>query len=405
MEKTTTDNKPITNEQEIKLLAFEVLRLFSAQLPTFPSVESIYESLTVYLSTYLPIKKVALFEKKNGTFIQLLETESNIKENKIFSERDISAVIETKTYIIKPLENKGKNTKQHILYVPILIDREVTLVIGVENKNGHTLNEHFADAVSLIGSTAYVYAYKKKKTTRLENERNVLYVDLKKQHEKLNTAIETLTEQSTQIKRQHYKKQELTQEIHHRVNNNLQIISSLINLYVSDRFKSSEKALQEIQNRVQTMEFIHQNMHKTAQPEFIEVSSYILDLVTHFKGYFFPLTILFDVQSETKQLSLDTLVPLGLLINEIVHILVKKTLEPEQTKLEISIRLTKDIDQYKICFNCDGNTKKLKNLVLEEDSSINCILASALIEQLEGENCIQVESSNECAIFVSLSNL
>lgn len=64
MEKSTAYNKSITNEKEIKPLAFDVLRLFSAQLPTFSSVETIYESLTVYLSTYLPIKKVALFEKK-----------------------------------------------------------------------------------------------------------------------------------------------------------------------------------------------------------------------------------------------------------------------------------------------------------------------------------------------------
>ncbi len=84
---------------------------------------------------------------------------------------------------------------------------------------------------------------------------------------------------------------------------------------------------------------------------------------------------------------------------------MEKTLEPEQTKLEISIRLTQNIDQYKICFNCDGNTKTLKNLVLEEDSSINSILASALIEQLEGDSCIQVESSNECAFFFSFSNI
>ncbi|MGB0933662.1 MAG: sensor histidine kinase [Lishizhenia sp.] len=393
------------SEQNIKLVAFDVLRLFSVQLPTFRSVVSIYESLVTYLVSYFPIQEVVLFERKDNRFQELKMNGIERKNFELFSLEEVNNVAKSHNFLIKKLKKNASNKEQDILYIPVSIEKETNLVITLLSKENSALNNHFAEAISLIGNTASVYAYKKSKTIRLEKERDVLNFDLKKQHEQLHLITEALTEQSSQIRKQQNKKQELTQEIHHRVNNNLQIISSLINLYASNNLVNSDLALKEIQNRVQTMAVIHQNIHKSNDLDVLSVSEFILALVTHFKGYFSPLTVVFNVNSKVEPLSLDTLVPLGLLINEIINILVEKTHSPKKDSIVIDIRLSGEDNAYKICFNTDGNTAGIKQLTLEDDSSINSILASALIEQLEGSYKIQVENNNECAIHISFSNI
>lgn len=273
MERQFTVNNLDQCEQNIKLRAFDVLLQLSAQLPSFPDVNSIYASLTNYLHAYFQIEEIALFEKTKNTFTDIHNSVK--KTHNLFLLDQVFETAKTGKFLIQKADTTTVNEERCLLYVPITKDKEVTFVIALLSDKGHIYNNHFADAINLIGSTAHVYAYKKAKTIRLEKERDVLSVDLSKQYKQLDLAIEALSEQSSEIKRQEHKKNELTQEIHHRVNNNLQIISSLINLYASDNLKSSKKALIEVQKRVQTMAVIHQNIHKTLQPEFLEVGNYI----------------------------------------------------------------------------------------------------------------------------------
>ncbi|EDX75959.1 PAS fold family [Coleofasciculus chthonoplastes PCC 7420] len=124
-----------------------------------------------------------------------------------------------------------------------------------------------------------------------------------------------------QIKASLIEKETLLKEIHHRVKNNLQIISSLLRLQAR-KLKTPEilDLLQESQNRVQAMALIHEKLYQSEHLSKINFGTYIKSLVYSLsrcygarqKGITFNLTI------APVSLSIDTAIPCGLIINELV---------------------------------------------------------------------------------------
>lgn len=113
----------------------------------------------------------------------------------------------------------------------------------------------------------------------------------------------------------------LLREIHHRVKNNLQVISSLINLqaYKMDdpRLRS---AFKETQNRIRSMALIHQELYQVTDFTAIPLEAYIEKMVYHlYKAYSLdPSAVEIDIVTEPIKLSLDLAMPLGLIINELI---------------------------------------------------------------------------------------
>jgi PAS domain S-box-containing protein len=118
-----------------------------------------------------------------------------------------------------------------------------------------------------------------------------------------------------------HEKEILLKEIHHRVKNNFQIVASLLNLQ-SENIGDSAAAgvLMEGRNRVQTMSMIHEKLYKSESLAGIPFNDYIQDLV---RGLFSaygadPSAITFRVDAKNVQLGVDTAIPCGLIINELV---------------------------------------------------------------------------------------
>lgn len=113
----------------------------------------------------------------------------------------------------------------------------------------------------------------------------------------------------------------LVKEIHHRVKNNLQIVSSLLNL--QSRFEKDDRILKAINTgkfRVQSMYLLHQNLYQNEDLHRIHIKKYFEDLFSSIvKEY--PLndkTLTTHIHIENIQLDLDTVVPLGLISNELI---------------------------------------------------------------------------------------
>ena len=113
----------------------------------------------------------------------------------------------------------------------------------------------------------------------------------------------------------------LIKEIHHRVKNNLQVVSSLLNL--QSRFEKDEHILQAInigKNRVQTMSLLHQNLYVNENLKSISVKKYFTELAQGLtRGY--PIEgeeINLTTDIDNIQLDIDQVVPLGLIINELI---------------------------------------------------------------------------------------
>ncbi|MBI4660138.1 MAG: PAS domain S-box protein [Verrucomicrobia bacterium] len=136
--------------------------------------------------------------------------------------------------------------------------------------------------------------------------------------------IQDITERKRadeQIKRSLREKEVLLKEIHHRVKNNLQVISSLLRLqsgYV--REDSARELFRESQNRVASMALIHEKLYQSQDLARIDFYEYLLSLVSMlFRSY---STQTNRVQLETHVdhvfLNIDAAIPIGLLVNELV---------------------------------------------------------------------------------------
>ncbi len=123
------------------------------------------------------------------------------------------------------------------------------------------------------------------------------------------------------IKKQAEEMEVLNREIHHRVKNNLQVISSLLDIQ-SQTLKDEEAAevIRESRQRVQSMAFIHQNLYQSTSVQEIELRNYINTLADHlFQSYNIRKDkILFTTDIDPISLHSDTVIPLGMILNELI---------------------------------------------------------------------------------------
>ena len=133
----------------------------------------------------------------------------------------------------------------------------------------------------------------------------------------LQQAQTQLTEKTTLLG----EKEVLLKEVHHRVKNNLQVISSLLNLQsakISDL--EAKDILRESQNRVRTMALIHEKLYQSSDLAQVDFASYLRSLVNFlsqsYRGKSDNVSI--QVEAENILLDIDTAIPCGLIVNELV---------------------------------------------------------------------------------------
>ena len=197
---------------------------------------------------------------------------------------------------------------------------------------------------------------------------------------------ETVEKQNEVIQQSLTEKETLLREIHHRVKNNLQIISSLLNIQsqhiVDENVLSS---IQEGQSRVQAMSLIHQNLYQSEHLSNVDIENYLRELVVYLSEMFVgdEKSIKVEVEASQIQFDIDTAIPLGLIVNELVSNAYKYAFyNKDSGKIKIKIKALNEVD-YELNVNDDGNglptdfdPKKSKSLGLK--------LVSILSRQLRG---------------------
>jgi two-component sensor histidine kinase len=157
------------------------------------------------------------------------------------------------------------------------------------------------------------------------------------QYRRLQRSKAKISEQSEQLKT-------LMKELHHRVKNNLAIVSSLLKLQ-SNRLveESAARAVREGQQRVEAMSLIHQRLYQTDLLTSINMQEYILDLAENLMVAYGYALDSFDLRLtiEEKELDVDLAIPLGLILNELLTNSFKYAYENVQKPM-LSISLTRN---------------------------------------------------------------
>ena len=138
----------------------------------------------------------------------------------------------------------------------------------------------------------------------------------------------------------------LNREIHHRVKNNLQVISSLLDIQ-SQTIKDAEAAdvIRESRQRVQSMAYIHQNLYEGKTVGEIGLSDYINNLADHlFSSYNIQKDrIRFSTDIEKIRLHTDTVIPLGMILNELISNSLKYAFKDlEEGEIKVALKQNKD---------------------------------------------------------------
>ena len=140
----------------------------------------------------------------------------------------------------------------------------------------------------------------------------------------------TIREQNLIIERE---KEVLLREVHHRVKNNLQIIVSMINLQLSKKEQPDTddgQDLKDIQSRVQSMSLVHQRMQNTSGFSKISLKDYTRELINNIIYIRNTRAPEFDLNiDEATTVDIETAIPLGLIINEMVSNFLKHTTTKE----------------------------------------------------------------------------
>ncbi len=152
-------------------------------------------------------------------------------------------------------------------------------------------------------------------------------------------------------------KEALVQEVHHRVKNNLQIISSLLSLHSrSVHDKITTEALLESQSRVMTMSLIHQNLYKNGPSSRLEVKEYLNNLCRQIFDTYNILGSKIKIHTDIQygMVDVNLLVPLGLIVNELITNALKYAFEGRDAGF-INITLGSVNEIMKLTVKDDGN--------------------------------------------------
>ncbi|MCP4682121.1 MAG: sensor histidine kinase [Desulfobacterales bacterium] len=177
-------------------------------------------------------------------------------------------------------------------------------------------------------------------------------------------------------------------EIHHRVNNNMQIISSLLKLQ-SGHIEGGESSeiFRESQNRIKSMALIHEKLYRSESLANIDLKEYIESVAQSlFRSYgTYSRNIDLKMEVESIRLGIDTAIPCGLIINELVSNSLKYAF-PDGKPGEIRISLHSDDKNELELTVCDNGVGIPKELDIGNTKTLGLYLVSILIEdQLQGK--------------------
>lgn len=242
---------------------------------------------------------------------------------------------------------------EKFLGIPVLIDNEVAGEIALANP----VNDYSDKDIKVVERIAEFFA---------------MAIQRKRYEEQISTSLD--------------EKVLLLREIHHRVKNNLQIISSILNLqslavkdqYLTDVFKQN-------QNRVKSMAMIHEKLYNAPDLAKIDFSDYLRSLTTDITYTYLVKTENIDIKLDLEdniRLNIETAIPCGLIFGELISNSIKHAFK-EGVKGKIKVGFEK-IGEDLILTVSDNGSGLPDEIDFHKTESLGLQLVNSLVEQLEG---------------------
>lgn len=294
-----------------------------------------------------------------------------------------------------------------IMVVPIVFGEEVlgTLILRAQKKDHHfgvkeiNLCRIVANASYPALRNAHIFEeMKHKKEEALKEKIN----ELAKNEKQLAASNKALRNEISERKRAEElistslkEKEVLLKEIHHRVKNNLQVVSSILNIqssYIDDM--KLQQIFKESQNRIKSMALVHEMLYQSRNLSSINFSEYVQNLLSNvFKSYN-SSGVRLKLNIADIPVSIDSSILLGLILNELCTNALKHGF-PDGGPGEIKIGLNRSDKENLILVIENNGTNLPEQFDIKKTSSMGLLLVKSMVDQLEGS--IEVDTSSDTA--------
>jgi len=226
--------------------------------------------------------------------------------------------------------------------------------------------------------------------------------------EKLNMELQNEMEIRTKMEQtlinSLQEKEELIKEIHHRVKNNMQVMTSILNLQANlIEDENVKQIFEESQNRIKSMALVHEIIYSSKSFTKIDFERYIVALTDNlFRSYERKeknIEIKFKINNFYLPVTLA--VPCGLIINEIISFSIKRFFVEISKKYIIFVEANLINNEVQIFISDDGQLIKDKN-ILSSPKSLGFQLIMALVDQLSGSITFNNKQQNKFSIFFNI---
>ena len=207
--------------------------------------------------------------------------------------------------------------------------------------------------------------------------------------------------QKTQLEHALDDRETLLKEIHHRVKNNLQVVSSLLSLQsrtIKDH--STRNALQEGRNRVKAMALIHQNLYQEENLIGVDLRSYIEKLTDSLIHSYRVDTEQISIKRQVASIPLDvdTIIPIGLILNELISNALKYAFKG-RNEGEIAVKIDKTLEGLEINV-WDNGVGLPEGFKIAKTRSLGFKLVQSFVKKMNAQLDIRSENGTAIRIFL-----
>ncbi len=299
-------------------------------------------------------------EQDSEKFQELFQQATNIRKEYKFAENGFGTKEELIQDTMNQLVERDKNKKQNLKDIENRISEFLTVITSIANLK-------FDEKIPISGDDMVLDA--------IANGINML-------GEELEHSAVSITEKETLLK-----------EVHHRVKNNLQIITSLLHLqasYVQD--EETKSIFSECCNRVRSMALVHTHLYTSGQIDNLDLQDYFETLLAELvQGYYHisgNININVNVEDSIRFIDLNAIIPCGLIVNELATNSCKYAFKQDQKdkRLELTLKRSKAPNfDFHLQMKDNGVGISGQDYLKEENETMGKLLVQSLIEQLRGE--------------------
>ena len=328
---------------------------------------------------------IALFDEKNNTAIifsrKFVNNEDPISKVEIPLKENFDLELEKEIHIMDCKNTIVNNAFYNEIYfgdgikvclsVPLLMDGQLIGTITISSVEHDSFNEEHREILSVVANQLAIAIY-----------HALLQVKIKEHAKNLQSSLS--------------EKEVLLKEIHHRVKNNLQVISSLLYLNSKKtRDKETLEMFKDSQNRVKSIALVHERLYQSRDLGSINFEEYVRKLIIDLsRSYGVNQDIIkINIDINNIFISIDNAVPCGLIINELVSNSFKYAF-PENTGKEKYINISfKRIGRKELLLIVSDNGIGINEELKERKKhSLGIQLVETLVEQLDGT--LEIEPSS-----------